>query len=176
MGKHSSIQISCMTVLAGPLPEHPVSQTLSAHTSEGMPRHGQLCPEPTCRGSERRLLPSQTASDTHRQTRGSDKISPVSMSLSFYSVTAKNAVAGSSLCLQHLNKRSMSSFSHLPFAIQALLCCVPWGAGLPQLSYLRVDLQACITPGRVLLSPRLAGLSQNAHGLLGCAFSLLSMS
>lgn len=176
MGKHSSIQISCTMVLAGPLPEHPVSHTLSTHASPGTPRPGQPCPEPTCRGSERRLLPSQTASDTHRRIRGSDKISPVSVSLSSYSVTAKNAAAGSGLCLQCLNKRSISSFSHLPFAIQAPLCCVPWGAGLPRLPYLRVDLQACRTPGRALLSPSPAGLSQNTHELLGRVFSLWSVS
>lgn len=146
-------------------------RSLSTHISPGSPRPGRPCPEPTCRGSERRLLPLQTASDTHRWSRGSDKIPPVSMSLSLCSVTAKNATAGSGLCLQRLDKRSMSSFSHLPFAIQAPLRCVPWGAGLPQLSCLCVDLQACRTPGTALLSPRPDGLSQNTHELLGLAFS-----
>lgn len=106
----------------------------------------------------------------------SDKISPVSTSLSFHSVTAKNATAGSGLCLHCLNRRSMRGFSHPPSAIQAPLCCVPGAVGVPLLPHPRADLRACRTPGRALLSPRAAGSSPSTHALLGLAFSLPSTS
>lgn len=75
-------------------------------------------------------------------------------------MTAQNATAGSGLCLQCLNKRSMSSFSHRYLQFKHRFAACLRGAGLLQQS---ISKGISRRPGRLkeeLLAPECAALSR----------------
>lgn len=93
-------------------------------------QHHRPCPSPA-----QGLQAAPTSPQTARSLgQGSDNIFPLPVSLSFSSVTAQNVTAGLGLCLQCLNKRSMSSFSHRYLQFKHHFAACPRGAGLLQQS------------------------------------------